>query len=123
VICSTQELPTDFLDSLSKILTKNRRNEWVEHSAIKVYLRIGRRYLDGEPRLCLDMASVEIEPEFQGKGWFSLLMEFLCVHTPTDYVYIENTLNPILKDWCIRHGWIADNVPLCFYKKVHGEEV
>jgi len=111
------KLPKVFVEDLRCIITAPlaRQNVWVESSKIKVYVRVGRRCICGELVMCLDVASVEVAPRLHGRGLFTALMCFILNTTDTDYIYLENALNPILADWCIRHSWEPDMLPTCFY--------
>jgi hypothetical protein len=104
--------------SLLQFLLESCSNKWIEEGPIKIYLRNTRRYLTGNVTTCLDIASVEVHPRFQGRGLFTGTMDFLCKNTKAHYAYVENTLNPIVMDWCIRHHWTPAQEPICFFKKL-----
>ena len=98
------------------------RNAWIETRCIKLYVRKGVHAITPKKgsvteNTCLDVANIEFNKPIQGKGYFSELIEKIEGINPYCYTFIENTLNPLVKKYCLRHGYTElKHVPDCFYK-------
>ena len=90
---------------------------WLETAAMRVYVRKTRRILAGTMRNSLDIAAIEIAEEQQGNGLFSAFMTNVHTLNPYEVTYLEHAHSPIIAEWCVRHGWVADpgTSPASFY--------
>jgi GNAT superfamily N-acetyltransferase len=72
-----------------------------------VYVRLNLRLVEGQVRHCLDVASCEIAPDYQGRGLFSTLMHVLqnADQAPYEMIYAGQVQTPLVEEWCRRHGW------------------
>ena len=83
---------------------------WLYSSEMDVYVRCTKRILDRE-RTTLDLASISVPEELQGKGIFSRLVNFAVAVNPREALFMESVINPILTKWCIKHGWLPAGDP------------
>lgn len=94
---------------------------WLENEKLgyKVYLRITHRYLGGDKRLSVEIGSVEVQPEFEGKGVFSSILK-ACEDEAVRRnccAYVESILNPIILNKLKREGYIqVEGLPDCRFK-------
>lgn len=87
------------------------RNLWLSDDIMKVYVRMGRHIIGtGKISVTLDIASVEVEEENQGRGVWTEFLEKAHEMNPWEATYVECVHNPILATSLIRHGWMP--VPL-----------
>lgn len=97
----------------------SERRRHIENNYIHIYLRKGA--YNGKKSLQIASFGISDE-EYQRKGFGTGLINFLHrVDAGFEYTYIENIFNPHLVRWCIKNGWIEDEIsyenPKCFYKK------
>lgn len=78
---------------------------WIETAAMHVYLRLSYRFLQGNALQCLDIATIEIHPNFRKQGLFSTFLT--AAHDLHRYpvTYLEQVSNPVIVAWCQRSGW------------------
>jgi len=94
-------------------------NEWISDDKMQVYVRKAIRYLDESKVTVLDIANIIVEEKDQGSGLFTNLIREAERLNPWQGMFIENVLNPILEEWCIRHNWKLHPLygpPPCYYK-------
>ena len=69
------------------------KNSWVKETGFKnLYVRLSQRYLEGEMRPVIDLASIEATKP--GRGTFTRLVERLRSQHPTKSIYVECVLQP-----------------------------
>lgn len=97
---------------------------WLENDkdGYKVYLRITRRHINGQQRDSIDLATIEVLPEFQRRGIFSAILA-ACENEARSrgaVVFVESVLSKIVVDKLLREGYheVAD-LPNCFWKEVN----
>lgn len=89
----------------SKIKLMN--NQWLQDDVMKVYVRKGRHMVyPGKLSVTLDIASVEVDEDKQGQGYWTEFLDKAHEMNPWEVTYVENILNPILSTSLIRHGWM-----------------
>lgn len=95
---------------------------WFENdkNGYKVYMRITRRFINGQQRDSVDLASIEVLPEFQRRGIFSAILA-ACeneAYSRGAVVFVESVLNKIVIDKLLKEGYceVAD-LPNCFWKE------
>ena len=80
--------------------------DYLENEQIRLYLRKSRRIIGEKVRFCLDIASIEIAEEYQGRGLFTKIMALLHEMNPYEVSYLESILNPVLEEWCKKRRWV-----------------
>jgi hypothetical protein len=89
-----KSLRSELRGQLKKFLESQNRNQWLRGRHVSAYVRKGHHLgPDGKLHHYLDLASIEVDIEFWGKGIFS---EFLCAcqkMTPYDGVFVECVLD------------------------------
>lgn len=97
---------------------------WFENDedGYKVYLRITKRHINGQRRDSVDLATIEVLPEFQGKGIFSAILA-ACENEARSrgaVVFVESVLSNIVVDKLLKEGYheLIDS-PNCFWKEVN----
>lgn len=123
-------------DLIHRFLDSPARNQWLENEELSVYIRKSRHRMPApdtgsvvaDYRLrtghAIDIASVEVREPFRRQGVFSRLLATIeeQIHDREfEMLYVENTINPHLRDALIRRGWLADpfvDYAWCFYKWV-----
>jgi hypothetical protein len=80
-------------------------NTWIYSDTMDVYVRKGGHLLD-EVRTCLDIASITVREDQRRQGHFVRFVTAAHEMHPWEATYIENAHNPIIRDWCERHGWV-----------------
>ena len=93
-----------------------------EKDGYRVYLRITRRYINGQQRDSVDLATIEVLPEFQRRGIFSAILA-ACeneAHSRGAIVFVESVLNKVVVDKLFKEGYNeAANLPNCFWKEMN----
>lgn len=98
------------IDPLRAFLASPRRNEWLAYDTMKVYVRKSNRMLPAsrEPVRCLDIANIQVEPEVQNTGIFSVWLKDAleqALLADISAVMIENVLTERFADFFRRQGW------------------
>jgi ribosomal protein S18 acetylase RimI-like enzyme len=97
---------------------------WLENykDGYKVYLRITRRYINGQQRDSVDLANIEVLPEFQRRGIFSAILA-ACENEAQSrdaVVFVESVLNKIVVDKLVKEGYHElTDLPNCFWKEAN----
>lgn len=98
--------------------------DWIYTSYGKFYLRISRRLLTHDQRglmWCIDIASVDIDEQYQRQGLFKtalIAIENHAVKAGYDAVMIENVLNDDLKRYLQKRGYVRKAFePLTYFTR------
>jgi len=107
------------IEQLKEFLAGPLHNVWLGDSHLQVYVRKGRRYLEGDKLIhMLDIANISAtEP---GKGIGTAFIREAHVINPFSITYIESILNDQFLDHLLREGWILAercNPPCVYLKK------
>lgn len=114
------------------------RNQWLETKPIRVYVRKSHRiyeernlidtplpYDDGgiipfRGPNCLDIANVEVHPDFQKKGVWCNFIQYAEQKCPFPFIMVESVGNPDLREMLTKNGYMIDreSCGLNFYKKI-----
>lgn len=87
--------------NLTEFIASDCRNMWIEDDNIKVYVRKSTRFIEGEMKPFLDIASVLVDE--QGKGTFTKFMtDAMCTDKN---LYVESIMNPIVLRICDKLGF------------------
>jgi len=109
---------------LDVLCTKNSpipQRMWVYGNEGKVYIRTTQRMTSpGQMQPTIDLATVEIDEEFQNQGVFKEILQ-LVEHKAQQYnraVFLENVLNEVLIQPLQNYGYsiVADSFPPSFVK-------
>lgn len=104
----------EFIEDSSRM--KYGRNLWLEDSIMKVYVRKSTRFIDDEKLIALDIATVEVDQKYQGKGIFSKFLDYVQNSNPWDVVYVESVLNPIVLKMLEKRGYTQmKHIPGSYY--------
>lgn len=102
-----------------------KRNTWIFHQDIKIYVRLAMRYRMDTYITSLDLASVEVSPGVRRCRRFAdtlLLLEGLARVRGYHRVTVENIFEPALAAALTRRGYRVDEgptVPVCsMYKTI-----
>jgi GNAT superfamily N-acetyltransferase len=108
--------------SLLTFLASTRRNSWLHGSKIDVYVRKGKHSLENRIVDCLDIANINVEEEFQGRGIFKSWLQYTedAAHKfNLKAVFVENILNHRLAAYLSRIGYKRQTgVDISMYKFV-----
>ena len=114
-------LIANVLQELPILLNKKfMANTWVYGDEGQVYIRVTKRVLNGNLHHTIDVATVDVDEEYQGKGVFRSLLqaveEFAAQHERS--VFLESVLNEQLLDVLPRYGYqsVENSCPPCFVK-------
>jgi hypothetical protein len=92
---------------------------WFRFERCEVYLRQGRRLLDGQSIFAVEIAN--ISSPVQQRGQFYRLIGLIAKKSPLDWIIVENVLNEHLVASLRRRGWQERpggfDQP-CFYKRI-----
>lgn len=91
-----------------EFLSSQLRDSWIEDGTMRVHLRKSRRWIGGEKKRFIDIASVEVEEP--GRGIFRRFLSFLHRHHDADGIFLECIVNPRFAKFCSK---IARIVPMC----------
>ena len=95
--------------NLSEFLacTDGPANQWIRERHMSVYVRKGRRYLEGQTMDCLDIGTVTVDERHRGKGHFTkFLLRFEQEASRLRrLVYVESILEPRLVPFLIKRGY------------------
>lgn len=108
---------------LDRLCSKNSpipQRLWVYGDEGKVYIRITQRMMDHAIAPTIDLATVEIDEEFQNQGVFKELLNVV-EQKAVQYnrqVYLENVLNEVLIAPLQKYGYLCmgNDYPPSFFK-------
>lgn len=95
-------------DRIADELLTNTRTR-IDTLTMTVYLRKAHRMLNSRPYATLDLADVEVQPEYRRRGLFSSLMvgcEVAAGLLNLEAVYVECIHNSIVADALTRRGYV-----------------
>lgn len=84
-------------------MESSNRNLWLDDKHLRVYVRKGIHYIEGQKLHMLDIANIESVPKHKGKGWFKDFM--LKVESFGLPIFVENIHNPNLLVMLLKHGY------------------
>lgn len=101
-------------------LTGRPVNAYVNDDYTEAYIRVTRRYLEGEWVKTLELGNVNVDEAHQRKGHFKALL-MLLEELASEYgriVFIESVLNDMLVKKLPSYGykWISGSYPPIFIK-------
>ncbi len=91
-----------FNQQIEQMLKKERGNKWLMFETMQTYIRVGRRLINGQSEMCIQLANLSTNKQRQGT--FTRLVANLQQYNLP--LYLENVLSP---EWQMvlieRHGW------------------
>jgi hypothetical protein len=105
-------------EQLTKFLDSPLRNEWLQSEQMKVYVRKGVHLgTDRKAHRYLDIANVEVAPQFRREGRFKAFLAFCQEIQPYDGLKLECVLNKDLRTYLRRlalrdHRWDESGVEI-----------
>lgn len=97
------------------------RNLWITQEHVSAYLRKGNRYYGTKAIKCLELASINIPKEQQGRGLMTAFIKEL-EKTAGEFafpgVFIESILNGTVENYCQRNGYLqhGGGISPCYIK-------
>ncbi len=91
------------IDEVDKFMLSSTTNKWIGDNYLMVYVRKGRRIIDGSIYNTFDVANIKNEPKFQCKGHFKAFM--LKVESLDLPVFVECIHNPNLVTMLVKNGY------------------
>lgn len=90
---------------LENVLKCERCNTWIKYEKMSLYIRIGKRLIEGKLTPCVQLANMSLYPEYQHKGTFTRLLADILRLTDKP-VYVELLLNRDFYEALIRRGFV-----------------
>lgn len=89
-------------------------NEWIylDEYKLSLYYRINKRVINNEIISSIDLANIQIDREYQNKGYFSKFISELEQEISQFHIviFIENIINPVLSNYLRNIGYsLMDN--------------
>lgn len=115
------------LDRMLSTPSRFPQRQWVGAEEGKVYVRVTTRVINGQTCPTIDVASVEVEREHEGKGVFKSLLavaeEKAAQHSRV--VFVESVLNDVLLQVLPRYGYteVEGSLPPSFCKTPEPEPI
>ena len=81
---------------IREFIRRGGRVSWFSVEGMEYYLRNSFRYDNGAIRSAVDIATVEVEPDYQKQGLFTMLREIVereAAKYKVECVYVENVLH------------------------------
>ncbi|MHB8595463.1 MAG: hypothetical protein ACYDER_01480 [Ktedonobacteraceae bacterium] len=72
--------------------------QWIEADIMRVYVRKSRRILEGQPFACLDIATIDVEEEYQHQGLFKTFVTKAHELNPFRRLVLNMRKTPLLKN-------------------------
>jgi GNAT superfamily N-acetyltransferase len=99
---------------------KHSRNAWLAGKYNAIYVRKAMRHIQLQNFTSLDIAAVETDEEFQGKGLFKMFLTEVIKYSPYQIIYVENVNNPVFAKYFYKNDWYVDpncveDISPCFY--------
>lgn len=114
---------------LRAFLTGPEKVAWLETRWAKVYVRKSIRLLHGRGQdysRCLDLASIEVMPQFQRQGILTGFLDILEKQEGFEAVYVENSMIHSVTDSLRRRGYeefplfSIPGLSVCLFKPLGG---
>lgn len=117
-----KKLKEEVLSWIDSASQENRRSvsQWVYADDGKLFIRLTNRYINNEVIPSIDVANIEIDEEYQGKGLFKELLSEIEIKAEQlgRCVYVESVLNDMLINVLPRYGYeeVHGSIPPSFVK-------
>ncbi|MFB2970403.1 hypothetical protein ACE1CD_15630 [Aerosakkonema sp. BLCC-F183] len=110
------------LNQLKDFLDSSVRNQWLTDEFMQVYLRKSHRYYAGNLIQVLDIATIEVYPDFQRQGKCSEFLRITHQINPYQATFVENVLHEFLRLHLFKNQYLEYSIPNCFLKLVNLNE-
>jgi len=94
---------TPLTEELPRMIAAGR-NQWLMFEEMMVYVRVGKKFIDGDLDLCIQLANLSLDPKEQGKGTFTRLVSYIQETTKLP-IYVEQILNRRFFDALLKRGF------------------
>lgn len=114
-------LPLSVKELVLQFWEGHRRNSWLEHGALQVYVRRGYHLIGGsELECCLDLATIEVAEECRGQGVFTRFLEEVEAMSLAP-IYVENVLDERFATFWLRRGYtsVGHDPDRCYVRYPH----
>lgn len=109
-----EKFKEDFRMVLDGFMRMPQRNAWLEAGPMQMYVRKSTRLVDGMKASVFDVASIQVETESQGMGYFSAALDIVMEEAKDnmyDAVMVESIVNERLAEhFAKKPGWEPYNV-------------
>lgn len=69
---------------LTRMIEAGRGNQWLVFGKMAVYIRVGKKMINGKLTRCIQIANLGTAPQYQGNGTFTRLLEQIKQTTRSD---------------------------------------
>lgn len=88
----------NFTQAFVGMRTAQNHRAWIsdDHDIVRVYVRIGQRFVDGASLSALTLASIDVDEDFQHQGIFQALLRGMQKHLPdcgAQALFVESVLS------------------------------
>ena len=108
------------MPNLEAFMHSNLRAVWIDEDSIRVYVRKGRRAINGMGVPCFDVANIEVDVDKRRQGVFKAWLaraEVLARDHEFTCVLVENVHNEHLLTYLLANGYRTGyHAPDCYYK-------
>ena len=110
----------------NKLELGGRFNQWIYFPEfhLNLYYRITRRLIDGSVVDTLDLATIEVDDGFRGKGFFAAFLDDVEILADkySKTIFVESILNENLYIYLMRRGYYSRGFESdrCLYRKTMG---
>jgi len=80
-------------------------SQWIENKTAKIYVRKGYHLIEGDIRVCLDIATVEVNEKYCKQGIFSEILKTFHEKNPWEYTFVENVMEQWLVNSVRKRGY------------------
>jgi GNAT superfamily N-acetyltransferase len=125
-----QEIVDDVVEQVIKFAQSTTRNKWIVHGPVAIYVRNSYRILNPScpadfkdvrchDNLTLDIASMDISPEYRGLGIGTELCDAIHERSPHRTTYVESLVNERWHHHLAQDGWhdVDRTEPPCVFKR------
>ena len=107
---TTEKRKRENKETVGRFLRGTNRLEWLYFSEAIVYCRKAKRFLHGHGKASatFDIASVSVDIDERGKGWFSDFLDTLEVEGflgDREYIFVESVIEPRLQGFLAARGY------------------
>lgn len=114
--------------NIEQFTASKKYNYWLREKHMNVYVRKSIHALSHQIAECLDIANIEVDEKYRGKGIFTAFLaraEQQAILAGKDAVYVESILNPKLLGMLIKRGYTlvpnTNEISPCVFKLVSKE--
>jgi hypothetical protein len=83
----------EFMIAFDKFFKSRVRNTWIHCDYFKVYVRKGIHCINGVAYRFIDIATINVEKKYQGRGIFTSILQLMTEKYPNENIFIESVQN------------------------------